>query len=33
MLMHLQVLKAHISALDVEVMNPDEVANEVHPVP
>lgn len=24
-----QVLKAHINALDVEVMNPDEVANEV----
>ena len=24
-----QMLKAHINALDVEVMNPDEVANEV----
>ena len=26
-----QMLKAHINALDVEVMNPDEVANEVRP--
>lgn len=27
-----QMLKAHINALDVEVMNPDEVANEVCPL-
>jgi hypothetical protein len=27
-----QMLKAHINALDVEVMNPDEVANEVWPL-